>query len=92
MQVSMMGITAGQSVVLNLDDTADRVECVVAELAGRTARLVPTAAPTKAVRSTLQTGHAAYMVLAGVGRVVGYRGAAIVTPASDPLIEFALTD
>jgi hypothetical protein len=88
----MMGITAGQSVVLNLDDTADTVECVVAELEGRTARLVPTMAPTKAVRSTLRTGHAAYMVLTGAQHVMGYRGAAIVTPASDPLIEFALTD
>ena len=82
----------GQTVTLNLDGTNEALSCVVAAVEGPLATLVHTTQTAEEVAGRLTGGVAGFLVLAGSAGAVGLRGAAIVTPETEPLIEFLITD
>ncbi len=87
----MQNLCVGMSVTLELDE-AGRLPCVVTSVEGSSSRLVQTQPPDRPVLDRLNAGGRGYVVFADADAVIGLRGAAIVTPESDPLIEFVVTD
>jgi hypothetical protein len=82
----------GQCVTLDLGKADTPLDCVVTDVTGATATLVQRADHDSAVIERLSAGVPAYLVISDQNSVIGLRGAAIVTPASRPLIEFVVTD
>ncbi len=88
----MENLCVGMSVTLELDEVG-RLPCVVTSVEGPTSTLVQMQPPDGPVLDRLTTtGGRGYVVFADADAVIGLRGAAIVTPASDPLIEFVVTE
>jgi len=88
----MNDVCVGQPVTLSLEGMTERVDCVVVSLEGRTATLVPATQAEAHVDERLAAGGSGFLVSTGASVALGLRGAAIVTPQSAPLIEFAITD
>lgn len=88
----MDNLQVGQVVTLELDGSRAAIGCVVTELAGDTATLVRTGPVHDDVCARLHSGSGGFLVVGDSTSVLGLRGAAIIMPERQPLIDFVLTD
>ena len=82
----------GLPVTLELDGEPHPIQCVVTTVAGETATLVRTGQVKDELCSRLTAGSSGFLVYTGSRTVLGLRGAAIMTPENQPLIDFVVTD
>lgn len=88
----MDSLKIGQPVTLELDGGHGPLDCVVTAVAGETATLVHTGQPRDELTQRLEAGSPGFLVVGHSSSVLGFRGAAIITPQSRPLIDFVVTD
>ena len=88
----MESLQVGQVVALELDGGERPLNCVVTALAGETATLVNTGPFRDDLAERLQAGSSGFLVVGESNSVLGLRGAAIITPQNNPLIDFVVTE
>lgn len=88
----MESLQVGQVVALELDGGEGPLNCVVTALAGETATLVHTGQFRDELCARLKAGSSGFLVVGDSNSVLGLRGAAIMTPENNPLIDFVVTE